>query len=31
MQYINHPEDAHAPLAGNKTMTKVFMKVKLDY
>ena len=25
------PEDAHAPLAGDKTMTKVFMKVKLDY
>lgn len=25
------PEDAHAPLAGNKTMTKVFMKVKLEY
>ena len=24
------PEDAHAPLAGNEIMTKVFMKVELD-
>ena len=28
---IFFPEDAHAPLAGNETMTKVFMKVKQDY
>jgi YhcH/YjgK/YiaL family protein len=28
---IFFPEDAHAPLAGQKNMTKVFMKVKANY